>query len=56
MSTIIIVCSNCKKKMGEKKSTRSSDDGSISHGICKPCAMKLYPEEIWKTVFPDEGR
>jgi hypothetical protein len=39
---IKIVCSGCKKDMGEKEGGQS--EGLISHSLCSECIKRLYPE------------
>lgn len=39
---IKIVCSNCKRDMGEKEGGET--EGLISHSICPECARLLYPD------------
>ncbi|MBU1238454.1 hypothetical protein KJ865_01980 [Myxococcota bacterium] len=41
---MIIVCSYCKKKIGEKVAP-NLPPGAISHGICEECALNVMAQE-----------
>lgn len=45
MPTLTTICSECKKVLGTKE-CEPELDGMISHGLCKECAKKLYPDFV----------
>ena len=40
---MIVVCSGCEEKMGEKE---PFEDKRVSHGICQKCLIRIYGPEF----------
>jgi hypothetical protein len=43
--TLTVICCGCKKALGTKE-CEPELDSMISHGLCKECAKKLYPDFV----------